>query len=417
MIKWNAKQRTVLDSIAREVDHYFLPGGARSGKTFLIVACIVVRAIKYPGSRHLIARHRYNHAKVSIFMDTLPKVLDLLGAKALCKWNKTDTVLEFSNGSEIWIDGLDSADRVEKILGREYCTIFFNEVSQMGFHAVTTVRTRLAQKVAGCHNLFFYDCNPTGRGHWAYKEFIRGVNPETDVEYPEEVRSRYFYANLTPYDNAENLPDGFIENALESLPEAKRKRFLLGEWSDPEGVIFQNWSIIEYIPEEIRKRGKRSIGVDFGFSVDPAVAIDIFEMGDELYIDELVYETGLTNTQLAKRIQACSPGYTDVICDSAEPKSIAELRAHGLNTKPAIKGPDSIRAGIDFLLGKRIYITRRSVGCLQDAENYVWKKDANERVLPEPIDDFNHFWDALRYGKFNGSKPKLSVPTRRPAGL
>jgi len=417
VIDWTKKQSTALGSFDPKVDHYLFPGGARAGKTFFIVACIVIRALKYPKSRHLIARHRYNHAKVSLFMDTLPKAVELMGVKSLTKWNRTDTVLEFTNGSEIWVDGLDSSDRVEKILGREYATIFFNEVSQIGFHAITTVRTRLAQKIDKCHNIFLYDCNPTGRGHWAYKEFIRGINPETGVEYPVTTWSRYKSLDMNPYDNAENLPDGFIENSLESLPEAKRKRFLLGEWSDPEGVIFQNWSIIESVPEEIRKRGKRTLSCDFGYSVDPAVVLDLYTMGDEIYIDELVYETGLTNSMLAKRVQGYAPGYTDFFCDSAEPKSIAELKAHGLNAKPAIKGPDSIRAGIDFLLGKKLYITRRSNGCIQDAENYTWKKDANEKTLPEPVADWDHFWDALRYGTFFGSRPKTTVPTSRPFGL
>jgi phage terminase large subunit len=419
-IKFTDKQREALRLIDRQKMHYFFPGGARAGKTFFIIACMVVRALKYPKSRHLVARHRYNHAKVSIFMDTLPKVVEILGCKSKVKWNKTDTVLEFDNGSEIWIDGLDSSDRVEKILGREYVTIFFNEVSQIGFHAITTVRTRLAQNVTGCHNMAFYDCNPTGRGHWANKEFIRGINPETGVEYTQAVKDLYFYMNMTPYDNAENLPDGFIENSLETLPESKRKRFLLGEWTDPEGVIFQNWSIVDKIPDEVRQRARRTIGLDFGYSVDPAVAVDCYQIGDEVYFDELVYETGLLNNQLATRVKAHDPGYTEIYADSAEPKSIQELKNHGLNVKPAVKGQDSIRSGIDYLLGKKIYFTSRSANCINEAENYAWKKDSNDKALPEPIDDYNHFWDAARYGTFQGHKPKASVPSfnlRAVAGI
>jgi len=409
VITFTPKQRQALAQIEKNVDHYFYPGGARSGKTFFIVACIVIRALKYPESRHLIARHRYNHAKVSIFLDTLPKVIKMLGIGAKVIWNKTDTVLNFYNGSEIWLDGLDSSDRVEKILGREYCTIFFNEVSQIGFHAVSTVRTRLAQKVKGCHNLSFYDCNPTGRGHWAYKEFIRGLNPDTDDEYDEKVKLRYAYVNMTPYDNAENLPEGFIENSLESLPEQKRKRFLLGEWTDPEGVIFNNWSLIDSIPDQVKSRAIKSIGVDFGYTVDPATAIYCYLHGDDLYLDELIYETGLTNGQLAARLKQCTIGSTDIFCDSAEPKSIQEIRNHGLNAKSAVKGADSIRSGIDFLLSKKIYITKSSVNLINEAENYCWRKDANERALPEPVDDWNHAWDAVRYGIFRGNKPQSRI--------
>lgn len=410
MIDWTPKQRLFLDSLSPEIDHYFLPGGARSGKTFEIVACQIMTAMKYKNSRHLASRLHYNHAKISLWMDTIPKVIEQLGIKSEVRYNKTDTVLMFNNGSEYWVDGLDDADRIEKILGREYCSIFFNEVSQIAYNTVTTVRTRLAQNVVGCKNRFYYDCNPVGRGHWAYKEIVQGIEPDTAVLMPPEKFKRYFYMNMSPYDNAINLPEGFIQNNLETLPEAKRKRFLLGEWNDPEGVIFTNWSLVDQISDEIKKRARRTIGGDFGFSVDPAVALDIYTLGNEIYVDELIYETGLMNNQIANRLIAEKVGHTDLYWDAAEPKSIQELRAHGLNAKPSIKGPDSVRAGIDFLLGKKIYFTRRSTNTINDFENYAWKKDKSDRVLPEPIADFDHAPDSLRYGSWFGARGKISVP-------
>jgi PBSX family phage terminase large subunit len=409
VIEWTPKQRLLLDSFSSEIDHYFLPGGARAGKTFQIVCCQLITGQKYPKSRHIVTRLHYNHAKISLWMDTIPKAIELLGMKSLVKLNKTDTMLQFDNGSEYWIDGLDDADRVEKILGREYCSIFFNEVSQISYDAVGLVRTRLAQNIPGCHNRAFYDCNPVGRGHWAYKEMVQGIEPTTGIALDPKRFSRYFHMNMSPYDNAANLPEGYIENNLESLPEAKRKRFLLGEWNDPEGVIFTNWDLVETVPDEVKKRARRTIGVDFGFSVDPAVAIDVYTLGDEIWVDELIYETGLMNNQIAGRLKAENVGHCDIYCDSAEPKSIQELRSHGLNAKPAIKGPDSIRAGIDSLLGKKIHITRRSTNCINDAENYAWKKNKNDKILPEPIADFDHFWDALRYSSWFGSRGQVST--------
>lgn len=416
MIKWTKTQESALKLFSKEKIHYLFPGGARSGKTFFIVCCILIRALKYPGSRHLMARHRFNHAKVSIWMDTIPKALKLLGLAKIVTEDKTNTVLKFFNGSEIWIDGLDSSDRVEKILGREYCTIFFNEISQIDFDTVALVRTRLAQKIDGCHNIFLYDCNPTGRGHWAYKEFILGLNPQTDEKYPDSFYIQFVIQPMSPYDNAENLPEGFIENNLETLPEAKRKRFLLGEWNDPEGVIFQNWSVVQDVPDDVKRHSRRSIGVDFGFSVDPAAVIDCYLSGNNLYLDELVYETGLINSVLAKRIKEHEIGFTPAYCDSAEPKSITDLKNAGINAKEAVKGHDSVRSGIDYLLGLSIFITRRSANLILEFQNYTWRKDRNGKTLPEPIDDFNHGIDATRYGVFDGNKPKMSAPNTRLRG-
>ncbi len=420
MIEWTAKQRLFLDALSPDIDHYFLPGGARSGKTFEIVCLQLVTAQKYPKSRHIATRLHYNHAKISLWMDTIPKAIELLGMKQLVRLNKTDTMIHFDNGSEYWIDGLDDAERVEKILGREYCSIFFNEVSQISYDAVGLVRTRLAQNIQGCHNRAFYDCNPVGRGHWAYKEMVQGIEPSTGVALPAERFKRYFNMNMSPYDNAANLPQGFIENTLETLPEAKRKRFLLGEWNDPEGVIFTNWDLVDSIPDEVKKRAMRTIGGDFGFSVDPAVALDIYTLGNEIWVDELIYETGLMNNQIAGRLKGDLVGHTDMYWDSAEPKSIQELRAHGLNAKPAVKGQDSIRAGIDFLLGKKIHITRISTNTINDFENYAWKKNKSDKILPEPIADFDHAPDALRYGSWFGSRNQFSTPpidTRARMGI
>ncbi|GAF94168.1 unnamed protein product, partial [marine sediment metagenome] len=160
-VAWTPKQYELFALMANpENRHIMAYGGARSGKTFALVYAIVDRAHKHPGSRHLIARLRFNHAKASIWLDTLPKVLQSYQLKHTT--NETDHYIKFTNGSEIWVDGLDDKDRVDKILGREYCTIFFNEISQMPYDTVTTVRTRLSQKVGDCIPKGYYDLNPLG---------------------------------------------------------------------------------------------------------------------------------------------------------------------------------------------------------------------------------------------------------------
>jgi phage terminase large subunit len=119
--------------------------------------------------------------------------------------------------------------------------------------------------------------------------------------------------------------------------------------------------------------------------------------GDDLYIDELLYSSGLTNQMLAGELKKTGIN-GPFICDSSEPKSIRELQAAHINVKGAAKGPDSVRQGIDWLLSKRLHVTRRSVSLQAELENYCWRENREGKPMPEPIDDYNHAIDAIRYG-------------------
>lgn len=376
--------------------HVMLVGGSRSGKTTVIVEEIICRALFYPKSRHLIARLRFAHAKTSLWLDTLPSIMDMEGIKrSSLKISEADHYVKFNNGSEIWIDGLDDKERVEKVLGREYATIHFNEVSQITYSSILMVLTRLAQNIKGCQNKVFYDLNPVGRMHWAYKLFVLGIDPDTG----QEITNPKDYASLSinPDDNRDHLPEGYIEDVLERLPKHKKRRFLHGEWGDPEGVIFTGWDIIDEVPEQVMRHVKSSYGLDFGFSVHPSAFVWLGLLGDDLYIDEIFYEPGLTNHAIAQRIKQADP--KDLIyADSAEPKSVYELQTEGINIIGAAKGPDSIRQGLDWMLSKNIHVTKRSANIQMELMNYQWKVNRNEQALPEPIDDFNHAVDSCRYG-------------------
>lgn len=394
-IQWTDKQREALELLSdSKYRHVMLYGGARSGKTFLLCAAIVARALLYPESRHLIARLRFAHAKLSIWLDTLPKVLRLMVPDARAyKMNESDHYVAFANGSEVWVDGLDDKDRVDKILGREYATIYANEISQISYDTITTVMTRLSQKVADCKNIAYYDLNPAGKGHWANQLFVHGLLPDGTA-----APDGYAYLRINPVDNRPNLPEGFIEHTLEKLPENKRKRFLLGEWNDPEGTIFTNWDEVPEIPEEVRLHSRRAYGLDFGYSVDPAALVAIYMNGDDLWIDELLYDTSLTNQDLARELDRLTERGVFIYADSAEPKSIEELRRAGLDVEGAVKGPDSVNYGIDWLQGKRMHVTERSSNLIQELGNYTWKQSRDGLATSRPIDDFNHTIDALRYG-------------------
>jgi phage terminase large subunit len=161
--KYTVDQVTALQLLGGPARHTMLYGGSRSGKTFLLCAAIV-RALKAPGSRHAIFRHRFNHLKVSVGFDTLPTVLARRFPSVAYNLDKSDWVFRIGP-SEIWLAGLDDKERTEKILGQEYATLFFNECSQIAYSSVVMARTRLAQKTT-LINRAYYDCNPPGSRHW-----------------------------------------------------------------------------------------------------------------------------------------------------------------------------------------------------------------------------------------------------------
>ena len=218
--------------------HTLIYGGSRSGKTFLLVRAILIRALKAPGSRHLIARRHSNAVRSSIGLDTLPAVVQTCWPDLwpLIKEHRQDGYWDLPNGSEIWLGGLEDKDRVDKILGREYATIYLNEASQISYHAATTVLTRLAQTCDGLRQKAIYDLNPSGTGHWTYRLFVEGREPRTmePVANPDQYRS----ITINPADNADNLDDEYLAE-LRNLPAKQRKRFYTGEYvADVEGALW-----------------------------------------------------------------------------------------------------------------------------------------------------------------------------------
>ena len=221
---------------APEARHIMLFGGSRSGKTFVLCCAMIRRALK-ARSRHAIIRRYYNGVRTAIGLDTLPKALHLRYPHLRMMYNRGSSVFTFPNGSEIWLIGLDDAQRAEKILGREFATIYFNECSELDYPSVQTALTRLAQNVPGLVNRAFYDCNPPPRSHWCYQLFVGGIDPadRTALAHPEI----YLSLRINPEDNRANLPAGYIESTLANLPERQRRRFLLGEWGDDtEGALW-----------------------------------------------------------------------------------------------------------------------------------------------------------------------------------
>lgn len=236
--KLTQDQQRAIDLLGSPSAHIMLYGGARSGKTFLNLRSIIVRALAHK-SRHAVLRFRFNHVKSSVVYDTLPKVMDLCfpGVAGQCHLDKTDWFYSLPNGSEIWFGGLDDKERTEKILGQEYATLFLNECSQISWSSRNIAMTRLAQKTP-LRLKAYYDCNPPPTGHWTYRLFIENRSPETKkpVANPENYNAML----MNPDGNRDNLPPEFIRE-LEALPERQRLRFLLGQFQNQEDSAL--WSV------------------------------------------------------------------------------------------------------------------------------------------------------------------------------
>lgn len=217
-----------------------LYGGSRSGKTAIFVFLIFYRAQKYPESRHLMARFRFNHAKTSLWYDTLPKIAKVMGIKNELNWNKADWFIKFPNGSEVWIAGLDDKERLEKVLGNEYATIYINEASQTSYLAFTTLMSRLAQKIEGMKNLYLVDCNPPTKKHWIYQLFFLHRDPQEKTPVKKEL---YETMLMNPADNIENIASDYLE-LLDAMPERQKKRFKEGVFLDEiDGALFKQADI------------------------------------------------------------------------------------------------------------------------------------------------------------------------------
>lgn len=229
-------QQRALQLLGSPARQTLLFGGSRSGKTFILIYAILVRALREPGSRHIILRFRANAVRQSVRLDTFPKVLKLAFPGVHFTENRADGFVRFSNGSEIWFGGLDTEERVDKILGREFATIYFNECSEIAYSTITTALTRLAQRTKLVNRAYF-DCNPSGKSHWSYRLFLEKTDPLTLA--PLAAPEQYSFMLMNPAGNAANLPAGYLEETLANLPELQRKRFLHGEFLDDlEGALW-----------------------------------------------------------------------------------------------------------------------------------------------------------------------------------
>jgi hypothetical protein len=259
--------------------HFMAFGGSRSGKTFLIVRMIIIRAMKSGGSSHVILRHRLNHLKASIIGQTVPDVLEKCFPHLLDSWhadyNKSDYIWTLPNGARIVFGGLDDAQRTEKILGQEHATIYLNECSQIGYSSVVKAMTRLAQVAlidgtgTGPNNpprflnlRMFYDCNPPAMGHWTHLMFVKKQEPISKV--PLINPADYVHIQMNPAHNRANLSEKYFQ-ILDQLPENDRKRFRDGVFLANVDNALWDYATLEKSrvdPAEVDYVGRVVVAVD-----------------------------------------------------------------------------------------------------------------------------------------------------------
>ncbi len=258
-------QLEALKLLGGPAPYVLLFGGSRSGKTFILVYALLIRAMRAPGSRHAILRLHANSVRQSILLDTLPKVCRLAFPGLRLRESRTDGLVRLPNRSEIWFAGLDEGERADKILGKEFATLYFNECSEIGYEAVNTALTRLAQRTT-LRNRAYFDCNPSGKSHWSYKLFIEKRDPLSKL--PVAFPGNYVSMLLNPHANRENLPAGYLEETLAGLSERQRLRFLEGVWLDDLAGALWSSALLERCRVQRAPEALERIVV----GVDPAVS-------------------------------------------------------------------------------------------------------------------------------------------------
>ena len=344
-------------------------GGTGSAKTFSVMIFLLHVLTTQKNQIITVVSESHPHLKIGAirYLLEITKEFNLYEDS---RWNKTESIFAYEHtGSLI---EFFSADRIGKALGARRNYLYGNEINSFN-SLVWEELARRSENIIG-------DFNPT---------------------------SQFWLEDwLLNYDDTVVIKSNYLDNPF--LPETERVRIAKRasrdknfkrihidcEYGITEGIIFSNWFQVEAMPE-----GDGMYGLDFGFSNHPSALVRTIETDDAFYVDELIYQSGMLNSDIAKRFESLGlrKNYDEIIADSAEPKSIQEIHNAGYNIKGAVKGADSIRSGIDRLQSKPIYVTKRSTNLIKELRSYSWALDKNGNPTNKPIDDNNHAIDALRY--------------------
>ena len=358
-------------------------GGSSAGKTFAILSLLYSYASN-PECGPLeisVVSESIPHLRRGALKDFL-KMLNMTGLYQEELYNRTLLRYDFPHGSYI---EFFSADQSDKMRGARRDVLFVNEANNIAWEAYhqLAIRTRTA---------IYIDYNPV-REFWAHTELMH----DPDAEFL-----------LVTYKDNQALDHAIIREIEKAKTKAETsaywanwwKVYGLGQVGTLQGAIYEDFEVVEGI--DVSRAKFVALGLDWGFSNDPTALVAIYRQGDCILVQELLYATGLTNQDIADKLR--SLGITrawEIVADSAEPKSIEEIYRLGFNIKPAEKGPDSVRNGIDILKRFKLQVTKDSTNLIKELRSYTWATDKEGKNTGVPIDSFNHACDAMRYVALN----------------
>jgi phage terminase large subunit len=347
-------------------------GGTRSGKTYNILLWIIFSYCqRNEGKIVTICRKSFPALRGTVMRDFFQILKDHdiysedFHSKTANEYRLNENTIEFI-----------SLDMPQKIRGRKRDLLFANEANELTQEDWTQLLFRTNEKV-------ILDYNPSEEFHWIYDQVL--TRPDVD-----------FFQ--TTYKDNPFLGDVIKEEIerLKQIDENYWRVYGLGERGQSRSLVY-NFNTIKEIPKEAKLI---SYGLDFGYSSDPTSLVRTYVLDDNMYVDELLYRTGMTNQDIANEMKALGLDRSnEVFADSAEPKSIEEIYRMGWNVKPTIKG--SINIGIDIIRRYKLFATESSFNLIKELRNYKYIEDKNGIMTNRPVDNFNHALDALRYSVVN----------------
>ena len=348
-----------------------IQGGTSAGKTFGILPVLIDKAIKQPNLEVSVVAESIPHLRRGALRD-FEKIMKWTNRFVDERFNKTLLKYEFSNGSFI---EFFSADDASKLRGARRDVLYINECNNVTFESYNELSIRTRKEI-------FLDFNPSNE-FWVH------------TELKEEADSDFLI--LTYLDN-EALDQSIVDQIEKNREKAATSNYWANWWKVYgegqlgmlEGVVLNNWQLIDKIPTDARLLG---IGLDFGYTNDPSAIIEIYNYNGKRIVNEVAYQTGMLNSDIARLL----PKKVIVYADSSEPKSIDEIRKHGIMIKGVTKGKDSINYGIDIMQQQDYLVTSNSTNLIKELRSYIWDTDKSGKRLNKPIDHHNHAIDAWRY--------------------
>lgn len=365
--------------------HY---GGGSSGKSHGVVQKVVLKALQDWKHPRKILWLRKVGATIadSLFQDVKGCLVDFK-IWDFCEWNKTDNRVTLPNGAVFLFKGMDNSEKIKSIKG--ISDVVMEEASEFHLNDYTQLTLRLRER-KHLNKQIFLMFNPVSKLNWVYKYFFTGEPHKNTLIQQSSYKDNKFLDEMT----RQNLED------LANRNPAYYKIYALGEFATLDKLVFPKHTERLISPDEV-KHLPSYFGLDFGYINDPSalIHVKIDTRNKQLYIIDEYVKTGMLNDEIANVIKQLGYAKERITADSAEKKSIAEIKRKGIERiKPAMKGADSIMSGIQFISQFDIIVDERCTKTIEELNNYTWKKDKNtDEYYNEPVDTYNHSIDALRY--------------------